>query len=365
MIRQLKKITVRSVAAANVVVILLMMLVGYSDRINPADCALLSNLGLAFPAFVLANVGFLVFWLVFKVRMALIPFLGFVVCFVPMRKYCPFNIQREIPAGSIKILSYNVWLFAGWDAKEEDRNEILEYIVKTNADIVCLQEAAPNEVGQEKLDKYLNPVYSYRDTAYSSANKQGDCIALYSKYPIVKKERVKYESVGNQTVAYFLKVGRDTVLVVNNHLETVGLSIEEKAKFKQLVKGDLNKDTAEETSKSLVLKLAESTTKRAPEADAVAKYIAEHEGMPTIVCGDFNDSPISYVHRTIANGLTDCYIATGNGPGISYHQSGFFVRIDNIMCSSHYEPYKCYVDNKIDKSDHYPIICWLKRRAKP
>ena len=29
--------------------------------------------------------------------------------------------------------------------------------------------------------------------------------------------------------------------------------------------------------------------------------------------------------------MTDCYIASGNGPGISYHRGGFFVRIDNIM----------------------------------
>ena len=73
---------------------------------------------------------------------------------------------------------------------------------------------------------------------------------------------------------------------------------------------------------------------------------------------------LSHAHCTIAKDLTDCYIASGNGPGISYHRGGFFVRIDNIMCSDDWEPYECKVDDKIDVSDHYPIICKLKMRPK-
>ncbi|MBN2917310.1 MAG: endonuclease/exonuclease/phosphatase family protein, partial [Prevotella sp.] len=100
------------------------------------------------------------------------------------------------------------------------------------------------------------------------------------------------------------------------------------------------------------------------EAEAVAKYIQQHKEQSIILCGDFNDGPISYAHRTIAKDLTDCYIASGNGPGISYHHGGFFVRIDNIMCSDDWEPYECKVDDKIAVSDHYPIICKLKMHPK-
>jgi UDP-2,3-diacylglucosamine pyrophosphatase LpxH len=59
--------------------------------------------------------------------------------------------------------------------------------------------------------------------------------------------------------------------------------------------------------------------------------------------------------------LTDCYVATANGPGISYHYNAFYVRIDNIMCSDHWKPYECKVDNSISASDHYPIVCKLQR----
>ncbi len=68
------------------------------------------------------------------------------------------------------------------------------------------------------------------------------------------------------------------MLLVNNHLETTGLSLEDRRQFKNLVIGKLEVDTAEETSKLLVVKLAEATKKRAPEAEAVAKYLQQHKG---------------------------------------------------------------------------------------
>ena len=58
-------------------------------------------------------------------------------------------------------------------------------------------------------------------------------------------------------------------------------------------------------------------------------------------------------------------MASANGPGISYHLSGFFVRIDNILCSDDWKPYACKVDNSIQSSDHYPIVCWLKKQPGP
>ena len=105
--------------------------------------------------------------------------------------------------------------------------------------------------------------------------------------------------------------------------------------------------------------------KRAPQAEAVNEYIESHRQYPIIVCGDFNDSPISYSRRTIAQGLHDCFEETGKGIGLSYNQKGFFVRIDHILCSDHFEPQKCEIDSEMDASDHYPMLCWVKMRGNP
>lgn len=99
---------------------------------------------------------------------------------------------------------------------------------------------------------------------------------LLSKFPILSKEIIPYQSEGNMSVAYRLNISGREVLLVNNHLETTGLSLEERRKFKNLVVGKLEVDTAEQTSKLLVVKLAESTRKRASEAEAVASYLKHY-----------------------------------------------------------------------------------------
>lgn len=353
--KKLSKITFQLIGGANIASILLMLLIGHADMIPPETFPKLSNIGLLFPAMLVINFCFLVVWVLVKPLYAVIPLLGFIVCYGPVRRYFPINIPHDPPEGSIKVLSYNVWYFAGWEDRDKP-NAILQYIKKQNADIVCLQESAENEVGGVQVDSILGPVYQYADTVMHN----GNCISVFSKYPILSRERIPYESKGNLSEAYKLRVkGRD-IMLINNHLETTGLSPEEKDQFKALVKGELKTNTATRTSKWLISHLGEQTRKRAPEAEAVARFISYHRGLPMIVCGDFNDSPLSYAHRTIGKGLTDCYVETGNGPGISYHKSGMYVRIDNIFCTQDFKPYACKVDDSIDKSDHYPILCWLK-----
>ena len=166
-------------------------------------------------------------------------------------------------------------------------------------------------------------------------------------------------------MAYYLDIEGDTVIVINNHLEGTHLSVEDRDNYKRLLKGKMKKDTARAETAFLIEKLGRYTAKRSKEADAVHAYIEAHRHYPIIVCGDFNDNPISYARRTIAKGLTDCFVETGRGLGLSYNQKGFFFRIDHIMCSDAFKPYNCEIDNKMDASDHYPIICKLKFAHKP
>lgn len=346
-------------AGANAMSIVVMWLVGHADQLNPADHPMLSNAGLAFPVFIAINACFFLFWLFTRRIGLLLSALAVVACWGPLRRYCPVNIPHDPPAGALKVISYNVWNF-NVDENPGKPNKILEYLQHQDADIVALQEAPASRVGKWQLDSILGSVYPHRDTLC----RAGDCIMLLSKYPIRKKELIPYESVGNMSGAFTINVRGEDVIVVNNHLETTALSIEEKERFSQMLHGRLQTGKATRTSKWLIRHLGNQTRKRAPEAEAVARFIAYHRDTPLIVCGDFNDSSLSYAHRIISRGLTDCFTDTGLGPGISYHKSGFYVRIDNILCSSDFKPYACRVDNSIASSDHYPILCWLKMATK-
>ena len=76
----LKKFTANMIMGANVASIILMLLVGYSDHLNPQEHPILSCLGLTFPVFLAINFGFLAFWAVFSLKRVIVPILGFMIC---------------------------------------------------------------------------------------------------------------------------------------------------------------------------------------------------------------------------------------------------------------------------------------------
>ena len=365
MIKQLKSFTVNMVAGANVATILLMVLAGYADRINPVEHPMLSCMGMTFPIFLIANLLFVFFWLTFKWRRIWIPIVGYIIVYSPLTLYMPLHIAQDEPKeGTIKIISYNVCQYGGNYKYEQGFETVYDYLKLQDADIVCLQEDV--DTWRRYVMQRYKKIYDYNDTTIF--NPQDACIngmGIHTRFPIIKKERIAYDSRANGSVAYYLKVNEDTIIVINNHLEGTHLSNEERDKYKQIITGKMEKDTAKAETLYLFEKLGKYAAKRAPEAEAVHEYVEAHKEYPIIVCGDFNDNPISYSHRTIANGLTDCYETTGKGIGLSYNQKGFYVRIDNILVSSHFEPYNCRIDNKMDASDHYPIICTQKMKDNP
>lgn len=364
MIKQLKAFTINMVAGANIATILLMILAGYSDRLHPADHPVLSCMGMTFPIFLVVNLLFLFFWVLFKWRKIWIPIAGFAFVYFPLTLYMPLNMRQELPEGTIKLISYNVCSYGGNYKYEEGFDTVYNYLKRQDADIVCIQEDV--DAWRQFVFIRYQKTYPYNDTTVFYNNAQGmNAIGIHTRYPIIRKERIPYQSVGNGSVAYFLQVGADTLLVINNHLEGTHLSNEDRANYKRMLRGKMERDTAKEESMLLLEKLGNAAAKRAPEAEIVHQYIESHRHYPIIVCGDFNDNPISYSRRTIAEGLTDCFEKSGRGIGLSYNQKGFFFRIDHILCSEHFEPYNCQIDDKMDASDHYPMICWLKMRDKP
>ena len=91
----------------------------------------------------------------------------------------------------------------------------------------------------------------------------------------------------------------------------------------------------------------------------VAEEIKKIDTDYVLVCGDFNDTPISYAHRTIQGPLKDAYAASGRGVGVTYNENFFWFRIDNILHSANMKPINCTVD-KVRYSDHYPLWCYLQ-----
>lgn len=364
MIKRLSRILLNLVAGANVGIVLLMLLTGYSDHVSPASYALCAVLGMTFPAFVIANLLFLFFWLMFKWQRAWIPVVGFVLAYIPISIYIPLNRGGDASAATLKVVSWNVCTYGGNYKYENGFEVALDYLKEQDADIVCLQEDV--DTWRRYVFKKYQETYPYNDTTVFTKTKAAmNGVGIHSRYPIIRKERIPFESNANGSVAYYLLMGNDTLLVINNHLEGTHLSRDDRSHYQDILKGNMERDSARAESMFLVGKLEKSAVRRAPQAEAVHQYVVSHSQYPTIVCGDFNDNPISYSRHTIADGLTDCFVTKGNGLGLSYNQKGFFFRIDHILCSDAFEPVRCEIDTKIDCSDHYPVVCWLKKQENP
>ena len=351
------------IAGANVATVITMLLVGFSDRLNPADHPLLSTAGMAFPIFLLVNMAFLFFWLIFKWRMIWIPVVGFVCAYVPISIYMPINGKQEVPEGALKLVSYNVCTYGGNYKYENGFETVLKYLVEQKADIVCVQEDV--DTWRRYVFREYQKHWAYNDTMVIANNPQSfNALGIHTRFPIIKRERIPYASVSNGSAAWWLKVDGDTLIVVNNHFESCHLSSDDRAQYRQIIKGELPRDSMRSESKLLLIKLAEANAARSGQIRTVLRYVEEHSQYPIIVCGDFNDSPISYSRHTMGERLTDCFKETGRGIGLSYNQKAFSLRIDHIFCSQQLQPYNCKVDDKMDASDHYPILCWLKMMGK-
>jgi endonuclease/exonuclease/phosphatase family metal-dependent hydrolase len=327
---------------------------------------LFSYIGLGFGFILLLNIAYLVFWLLFsKWKYAAICLIALLICYKPVTTFFPIKInQPKAPEKSIQILTYNVQGFP----KERDKNSkerpILDYISETDADIVCLQEYLVSKTGQsifsqQDVNRKLS-MYPYRSvTGLESSGKYHILgLACFSKYPIEDTHEVVFESSYNGAAVYTINIEGKRYTVANVHLESNSIMAEDKKLYSDFLQ---NTDSVklETVTTNIRNRLGSAYRMRAKQVNQVKDYIKTQGTQGTIICGDFNDTPISYAYNQMKKGLQDAYVSTSFGPGITYNEYLFLFRIDYIMHSDNFKAYQTKVD-KIDHSDHYPLRTWLE-----
>ena len=134
------------------------LLVGaYGQYLSPVLSPILSISGLGFPIFVVLNLLFFFFWVFVRPKYALLPVILFVCCIDALLTYCPMSFSKDQKDGCLlKVLTYNVM---GMPSEKGPKGEkvypALEYVRKSGADIVCMQEFPANH---SDLVKRLKPV---------------------------------------------------------------------------------------------------------------------------------------------------------------------------------------------------------------
>ncbi|MDD2552431.1 MAG: endonuclease/exonuclease/phosphatase family protein [Dysgonamonadaceae bacterium] len=332
--------------------------------VSPLRTSFFSFMGIAFPIILIVNVLCLLFWIILKKwKVALIIVIGLIVCYKPITTFFPLNFKSQsIPEKSLKVLTYNVMGFLS-EAQRNSAHPLLEYVAKIDADIVCLQEYMISKTGkslltQKDVEKVLSK-YPYRSiTGLEYSGKYHTYgLACFSKYPITSTREFTFESSFNGAAVYTIDVNGETYLVANNHLESNKISDSDKKLYGDfLVKR--NSETLTKVTSNIRRRLGRGYNKRATQVQTITDYLDRQEYDKLIVCGDFNDTPISYAYKKMKGDLNDAYTSTGFGPGITYYEKFFLFRIDYILHSKNLKAHKTTVD-RVKFSDHYPVLTYL------
>ncbi|MBA4242011.1 MAG: hypothetical protein C0448_14905 [Sphingobacteriaceae bacterium] len=337
-----------------------------SKYISPDHFWILAFFGLAFPIILFANIVFAIYWFAqFRIQAAFS-----VIAILFSAKTCLGFFQIDFTSDTIsnkdiKIMSYNSMLFDlyNWKKNNESRNEILTSLAEENPDILCLQEFyTSEETGDfnniDTVTSLLNAKNYHVEYTTTLRGNDHWGIATFTKFPIIKKGKIEFNTSANNLCIYTdIVIKKDTIRVYNMHLQSIRF---QKAdyKFIEQVRNDTT-DTKDEMekSKTILRRLKRAFVKRAVQADAIAAHIKNCK-YKVVICGDFNDTPASYVYNTVRGDLKDAFVESGAGFEQTYAGNFPRFRIDYILHSKEFKS-KEYHHMAESNTDHYPIVSYI------
>lgn len=276
------------------------------------------------------------------------------------------NKVNDSDTRQLRVLTYNTHQCQ--QCRKAKENDVLQYVRDSGADIVFLQEYEVRKDGRYltfyEAKQFLQDIYPYSYFDFSIHNSRRQYgLAVFSRYPLLNKKTIRYESRANISDCCDVLIGSDTVRLINNHLESNRFTADD---FERLNTNSFNDSS--NSLFSLLNKMRRAYSFRSEEARVVGKEISASP-YPVIVAGDMNDVPVSYTYRQISNsirGLQDCFLQNGSfscgntfkiGKKPWNRVLGF--RIDYIFVSSLFKVIDFRID-ELDYSDHFPSIVTLR-----
>jgi endonuclease/exonuclease/phosphatase family metal-dependent hydrolase len=97
-----------------------------------------------------------------------------------------------------------------------------------------------------------------------------------------------------------------------------------------------------------------------------AALFAKHAALPALLCGDFNDTPDSELHKRLSKKWTDAWRVAGKGNGFTMSSDNPTRRIDYIWLSSKKNFKVRWLDvPKTEASDHLPLVAEIRFTPAP
>jgi endonuclease/exonuclease/phosphatase family metal-dependent hydrolase len=335
--------------------VILALCIAYLSVYIPPDSYWIPSLfGLAYPFVLIANILFIIFWVVVKPRYLWFSFLFIVVGWGFVSRYVQLK-GENIEKGDVKVISYNVkhFIAEGNDSQKENANKIISFLEEQDADIICLQEARLRKNSIFNLPNTVKNLGSIQHYQYARTSTTYGSVTM-TRYPIINMQEIRFEESRNMTIYTDVLIQKDTIRIFNIHLQSYQI---DPNKYSIIDSPGVNQEEDLKEMREMGSKFKKAFQMRAKQVREIRKHI-DQSPYDVIVCGDFNDTPVSFSYQMLRGDLTDAFVSSGKGVGRTYIGKLPSFRIDNIFHGEKFESYN-FRTYDFYMSDHLPISCEL------
>ena len=332
----------------NISIILLTLLVYLGPQVNPKAFWPMSFLGPLFPWLVLMHLGFIVYWIMRRRAYFLMSLVCVLLGWNFLTSIVAFRFPQSGENADLRVMSYNVYMLQRIMNNDETYAEKQQSSFRS-----FMASVEPLDVlaAQECSERFTN--WLQRELKFPYAMTIGGT-AILSRHPFVDRGGLEFENTVNSVAWADINVKGKLIRFYSVHLQSHQIS-DEAARLKAT--GNLEEKETWVGIKGIMRKYKRASQKRADQADQLANHIANSPN-PVIVCGDFNETPLSYSYRRIAKDLqlVDSFREKGSGFGFTYGGILPALRIDYILT----DPQLTLLNHdrfKKPYSDHFPIMC--------
>jgi endonuclease/exonuclease/phosphatase family metal-dependent hydrolase len=337
----------------NLVAVFALGIASVSVFLSPEKIWMAALFGIAYPYLLIVNLIFIVLWAFIKPWFMLISIAVILAGYSNIGNYLQFSGKKTSEKG-IHITSYNVRYFMGATdfPSKENADHILNFLRQSGSDIICLQEVRLNK--RQIFDISNTRITDINHMQLAHNSNAGGQLTM-TRYPILNMGEIRFKNSGNMIIFTDVLIESDTVRIYNCHLQSYRL---QKAEINSIDSLDFeNDDKTKERLQVLSVKFKDALIKRAEQAATLREHLNQCP-YPAIVCGDFNDTPVSFTYRTVRGNLKDSFIESGKGTANTYNGKLPSFRIDYILYSPKFTSYNFEVST-LNHSDHFPISCDL------
>ncbi|MBX2817716.1 MAG: endonuclease/exonuclease/phosphatase family protein [Saprospiraceae bacterium] len=312
------------------VLIVAMTLMGYlASYVHPATMSIFQTIGLLMPLLLVINLFYLFFWICLRKKFFWLSLVTLILGFQQIQRLAAFHFDNDVPEDRLSICSFN-----GQNYNRTDRIKdfLSDQVLPEDLGILCLQEISKQHLeGVQQAGGF--------DHSHYHLGK-----FILSKYPIINQDHHQFDGTVTGCVWADIATEGGTIRVYNIHLHSNKISSDDLEEFATIPFALSNYSNA--------------LQERSRQAQEILKMVSDSP-YPTIVVGDFNDSPFSYTYQLFADQLIDQFKASGLGIGATYAGSVPGLKIDYIFADENFEPlHHRILRTKI--SDHFPLVSYLR-----